>query len=226
MDDASFQHDVVHSNVNDAIEAIEGELGTNPKGAQATVKDRLNLMARVDGRSVIGWPTGRYATNNFLFGSTAASQTLSANTVYYTPWRCPQSVTIDRIAIEISTGAAGNARIGIYNSLSSDYPGTLLLDAGTVDTTAAAVKELTISQALTGGVLYWLALHPSAGPQARGAAGGGILTMTRADTVSGFGMARIYESYAYASGLPTTATTTPTDGSDTAYPPVFWMRRA
>ena len=38
----SPSHADQHSNANDAIEAIEGELGTNPKGAKATVKARLD----------------------------------------------------------------------------------------------------------------------------------------------------------------------------------------
>ena len=38
----SPSHSEQHSNANDAIEAIEGELGTNPKGAKATVKARLD----------------------------------------------------------------------------------------------------------------------------------------------------------------------------------------
>jgi len=42
MNDAAFQHDVLHSNHNDAIEQIEAELGTNPKGSFASVKARLN----------------------------------------------------------------------------------------------------------------------------------------------------------------------------------------
>ena len=38
----SPSHADQHSNANDAIEAIEGELGTNPKGAKSTVKARLD----------------------------------------------------------------------------------------------------------------------------------------------------------------------------------------
>jgi len=38
----SPSHSEQHANANDAIEAIEGELGTSPKGAKATVKARLD----------------------------------------------------------------------------------------------------------------------------------------------------------------------------------------
>lgn len=39
---SGLEHDVLHSNANDAIEAIEGELGTTPSGDYATVKARLD----------------------------------------------------------------------------------------------------------------------------------------------------------------------------------------
>lgn len=42
---AVVSHAGQHANANDAIEAIETELGTNPSGASATVKDRLDTLA-------------------------------------------------------------------------------------------------------------------------------------------------------------------------------------
>lgn len=42
LDSATVPHASQHANLNDAVEAIEGELGTNPKGAKATVKARLD----------------------------------------------------------------------------------------------------------------------------------------------------------------------------------------
>ena len=35
-----------HANAKDAVEAIETELGTNPKGSAATVKARLDCARR------------------------------------------------------------------------------------------------------------------------------------------------------------------------------------
>jgi len=39
---SGLEHSAQHTNVNDAVEAIEGELGTDPAGAYATVKARLD----------------------------------------------------------------------------------------------------------------------------------------------------------------------------------------
>lgn len=67
--------------------------------------------------------------------------------------------TLDRIGIyhAASPTASEVARLGIYNSTATGLPSTLVVDAGTVDlSTAAAYKEITISQSVTAG-LYWLA---------------------------------------------------------------------
>ncbi len=37
-------HPADHNDANDALNKIEAELGTNPSGSQATVKDRLDLL--------------------------------------------------------------------------------------------------------------------------------------------------------------------------------------
>lgn len=44
LNSATVPHAEQHANANDAIEAIEGELGTNPSGAYSTVKDRLDAI--------------------------------------------------------------------------------------------------------------------------------------------------------------------------------------
>jgi hypothetical protein len=72
----------------------------------------------------------------------------------------PFTTTYDRIAIR--TGSAysgtGSVRVGIYNN-TNGQPSTVLLDAGTVSTTAAAtIYQITINQTLEAG-FYWLALN-------------------------------------------------------------------
>jgi hypothetical protein len=43
LEDATgYEHDLQHANANDAIEAIQGELGTDPAGLYSTVKARLD----------------------------------------------------------------------------------------------------------------------------------------------------------------------------------------
>lgn len=55
---ATVPHATQHANANDAIEAIETELGTNPKGASASVKARLDTLdTTVSGKAPSASPT-------------------------------------------------------------------------------------------------------------------------------------------------------------------------
>jgi len=98
--------------------------------------------------------SGRYYGMQSIAGTTA-SQTL--NEQRWFPFFVPNSVTADRIGAEVTTaGSAGSVlRLGIYeHDYTTDLPGALLLDAGTIDGTSATFQEITISQALTPGI-YW-----------------------------------------------------------------------
>lgn len=44
LDSATVPHSAQHTNANDAIEAIQAELGTNPKGESASVGARLTAI--------------------------------------------------------------------------------------------------------------------------------------------------------------------------------------
>lgn len=57
--------------------------------------------------------------------------------------------------VQNAATAGGVCRVGIYNDNGSWVPGTLLLDAGTIDPTVVGDKSATISVALAPG-LYWL----------------------------------------------------------------------
>lgn len=72
------------------------------------------------------------------------------------------STTITMTQAASGSGSGGTlnisgcvVRLGIYND-SSGVPGSLLIDAGTIDGSSATVQEITISQAITAGV-YWFA---------------------------------------------------------------------
>jgi hypothetical protein len=44
LDSATVPHSVQHTNANDAIEAIQAELGLNPKGSSGSVSARLTTI--------------------------------------------------------------------------------------------------------------------------------------------------------------------------------------
>lgn len=104
-----------------------------------------------------GYISGQYYfCNSYVAPSTSTG--LSFNAFRCSPWVVHAPITITRLFAEHTLAQTGTSlRLGIYtHSPSTGLPGSLLLDAGTIDTSAAAaVHELTVSQALPPG-MYWV----------------------------------------------------------------------
>lgn len=103
--------------------------------------------------------SGTYgAIAGVYYGTPAAAVTTSArgqNQHCVTPFVVQSTTTYDRIRAEVTaTAAASTVRLGIYGS-TDGKPGSLIVDAGTIDGTSATTQEITISETLTPG-LYWL----------------------------------------------------------------------
>lgn len=86
--------------------------------------------------------------------STDAAET---NELRAAPLYWPGGV-IDAIGIAVTTGAAtSTVRLGIYADDGTGYPGALILDAGTVNSTTTGHKEIVLSTPiLLPAGLYWL----------------------------------------------------------------------
>lgn len=71
-----FPHSTLHGNINDAVRAIETELGTNPSGAVATVKARMEAIeanswvttARINDDAVTDAKVGAPSTGSLASG--------------------------------------------------------------------------------------------------------------------------------------------------------------
>lgn len=137
-------------------------------GADGTV-----LTADVASAAGVKWatPAGGAADGGPTFASgwyagwsgTAATVGSIEDRGHYVPIPVPRSLTIDRIGIEVTSSATGSptVRLGVYAD-ANGVPGALILDAGTVDASTTGFKEITISQALTAG-LVWLACAQQGG---------------------------------------------------------------
>lgn len=109
--------------------------------------------------------TGEYQALVNAYYTSAVS--IAANTLYAYPYVVARTLTIDRIGIYVQALSAGAARLGIYNTGTNLYPGTLLLDAGTVDVSSTGLKAATVSQQLTKGV-YFLVVVSNTTPDLHG----------------------------------------------------------
>jgi hypothetical protein len=112
---------------------------------------------------------------------------LPLDTLVAMPFIVPKTITVDRIAVNITTGTAlaSDIRLGIYIDTLNLYPDGLVLDAGTVDASVAGgagVKTITINQQLVKNTLYWLAMVASGTPTLRSAPISAILPILGYDS--------------------------------------------
>lgn len=89
--------------------------------------------------------------------------TLTANRLYAVPYIVGRAVARTKIGINVTTGVAGSARLGIYAESATGQPGALIVDAGTVDITSIAQVDATISSLTLAPGRYFLAVVGSAG---------------------------------------------------------------
>jgi hypothetical protein len=142
--------------------------------------------------------------------------------MYAIPFVVPKTITIDRIAVNVTTlVASGLIRLGIYNNANGE-PGTLLLDAGAVDSSTTGVKTITISQQLVGGYLYWLVMLPNnATNVVRAAAVAGMVdVLGSGSTLPTAAVTYLYIAQAY--GVLPASFGMPTDGTGTS--PLIFVR--
>lgn len=81
------------------------------------------------------------------------------NTLFYSPIYVERSTTFTRIACHVTNAVVASlVRLGIYAAIIDGdgqlTPGTLVLDAGTVDTASTGQKEIVIAETLAQGYFF------------------------------------------------------------------------
>jgi hypothetical protein len=91
-------------------------------------------------------------------GSGPVNQLFPAGTFLYAPMYLSNDANIDRIVIEVATSASefGNVRLGIYDSNGKGLPGSLIVDAGTVNASTVGIKQVIVDEIIDG--LVWIAV--------------------------------------------------------------------
>lgn len=95
--------------------------------------------------------------------------TLAADRIYALPFVVARNITIDQLAIDLTTGSnTDKCRMGIYEDGTDLYPGALVKDYGQADVEVAdqGIVAIAADQALTKG-LYWLVVVSDAGISCR-----------------------------------------------------------
>lgn len=134
----------------------------------------------------------------------------AANRLDFYPFIPSEDITINELALEVTTLIAGSlARIGLYDSLSNSLPGQLLTGQGTeLNCATTGVKQNTITPIkLLGGKVYWVAVLTSSTQTVRGIPVAAMVPLGIAPT-GGTQYTLRRATNTYASGLPVLAPAT------------------
>jgi hypothetical protein len=119
--------------------------------------------------SPTGWQVPYYADSNIyltspVHGTVSSTATMVADRLWMTPVFVPARRSFTTMAIIVTTLAAGNCRLGVYNMNTVAQPTTLITEAATPATTGSTgVRTATISATLNPG-WYYLAANFDATP--------------------------------------------------------------
>jgi hypothetical protein len=139
------------------VEELTGAQVLSIAGAQAAVPQ---------GRALFGG-SAQLCVPGVVFLSSAAAA-IVANQARYFPMIVWNTMTIDRLALEVTAAGAGGTtcRMAIYNADVNRQPTSLVVDGGTVAADSLGFKSASISQQLAPG-LYLLALNSDGTPTIR-----------------------------------------------------------
>lgn len=90
-------------------------------------------------------------------GPVGSNYTVAVGSAIFVPFVLAKTTTFDRLGVDVAVAGAAGAvvRLGIFANNTDGEPGTLIIDAGTVDVTTTGGKVTTaFSQSLSPG-LYW-----------------------------------------------------------------------
>lgn len=105
--------------------------------------------AQSRGRFVSSGGTNYYTVPGTPGFVSATTRALTTNRVFYEPWMIPTAITIDQIAVEVTTNVAvSTVALALYNATASGQPDTLVADFGTIDSSTTGVKTVDLGAPL------------------------------------------------------------------------------
>lgn len=192
------------------VPAADTDIDTNQ------IVDKRIMITRFD--PIGQWVSGQWNAsmwNASSVNSTGFTPTLGR--LYYWPFLAQRRCTYDRIGTYVDTAAAAGkvARLGIYDSDANGLPLSLVLDAGEFAVDSLGAKDITISQELEGGRLYWTAFHTDGSPTTRSLNQTSMFYLGRLDSGNtARAIRQIYETIAYGALPATVGTLVYTDNAN------------
>lgn len=142
----------------------------HPYEIPATVNQLINLGTNV--KSIIPLrvgSSGRYYCCGLDAGTALTTGAPTANVLRAMPLIIanPEGRVVTDIAINVTTGVTGVARLGIYADDGNLHPSNLIIDAGEIITTSTGVQARTLLDVYLPPGVYWVVLVSNAAPTIR-----------------------------------------------------------
>ena len=124
--------------------------------SSSQIVDKRVLISEYDANIPAGRFVNNTASTNYYmipgtFGSGAVTTLAVTGADFFNPFFVSSTITVDQLAFEVSTASVAvgvTARMAIYKRDIDGQPTTLMVDSGTVATTSAGVRTVTLGTAL------------------------------------------------------------------------------
>jgi hypothetical protein len=184
--------------------------GTNASTAAAALASLGAALAIPRGRLVVGGTT-HYSLPG-VDAQTPSTFSATAGVVRYAPILIETPITIDQLALEVTTAGAGatTLRMAIYSADAAWQPVALIVDAGTVAADSTGVKAASVNTALPAG-RYLTAFNGDGAPTLRCVRGGHHLIGYQSGLGASLYFATLSATQTYGAfpGTPTAIANTP-----------------
>ncbi len=100
-------------------------------------------------------------------GSTLGTQASAAGRIDLTPIVMPVDISIDQVAIDVTTPATGDARVVIYLSDDLGRPSGVYAQSADMSTGTAGLRTAALATTLRAGAQYWIGIWTQAAPVLR-----------------------------------------------------------
>lgn len=199
-----------------------GDFGSADTVARGNHAHDANYLQRATPPYAMGGhlQSSRFVNLGTLYGiGTLSGVTLTANRLYYVPVWVPKNFTASALSCEVTSVVSGSIQMGIYDMDSSFLPTSLIVAATKTAVSTNGAKSFAISQSLTGGRWYWLALCSTTASAISGSTVQGLLPGLRGGMSGTNGKDYIIQAHEDLAGgwsaIPSTAS--PSSGNTNTY---------
>jgi hypothetical protein len=205
---SEFTGPEIDARLNLALTVLEELVAA--RGGRSSLAARLEALTNIATPNPGGFVAGRYYDQS-INSASAGTTTSGVNRCELTPFMVGRPFSFDQVGVHVSTAAAGQARIVIYDTGPDGWPNNRLFQSvGLMDTaTPTGFKALNEAFTFEPNRLYWIGVHTSAAPVLTAVSQSGTRSYSLMSSTATGGSAYasvLRQTFTFADGCPATWT--------------------